>query len=137
VVTDDFAILWNYLGQAAPPTQVKVSLPEYQRLLRVTLLAIKQVSTAAGVAKAQEGYDLVNVALNDSYYEAVGIEYSGTMWDYLEGHHGSINDGPSLDWIPYASIVPWTMARSNTPTLPLFLTKIGLLHPSESRHLSS
>jgi hypothetical protein len=137
VVTDDFAILWNYLGQAAPPTQVKVSLPEYQKLLRVTLLAIQQLSSAAGVAEAHAGYDLVNAALNDSYYEAVGIDYSGTMWDYLEGHHGSINDGPSLDWIPYASIVPWTMAQPNTPTLPLFLTTIGLLHPSGSRELST
>jgi hypothetical protein len=136
VITDDFAILWNYVGQSEPPTQVKVSLPEYQKLLRVTLLAIQQLSTEAGVAEAQEGYDLMNAALNDSYYEAVGVEYNGTLWDYLEGHHSTTNEGPSLDWIPYASILPWTMAQPNTLALPLFLTKIGLLHPSGSRDLT-
>jgi hypothetical protein len=137
VITDDFAILWNYLGQTAPPTQVKVSPPEYQKLLRVTLLAIRQLSTAAGVAKAQEGYDLMNAALNDSYYEAVGVEYNGTLWDYFEGYHRDVESGPTLDWIPYASIIPESRAMPGTPTLQQFLTEIGLLHPSSSRDLAS
>lgn len=106
------AILWNYLGQTTPPIQLKLTPKEYGFYLDAAVHAVQQLSTDAGVRAVQDAYESYSKTLNESYVNTVGVEYPGTLWDYLQGY-----DGPNLNWIPHVAMLPDTLADPESPTL--------------------
>lgn len=109
------AILWNYFGQTNNPIELKLTDKEYAFYLDVVLLAVQQLSSEAGVQEAQDLYDNYGKALSETYVDVVGVEYPGTLWDYLEGY-----SGPDLSWIPHLAMLPERLANPGSPTLQDF-----------------
>lgn len=112
MVSREGAILWNYFGQANPPIQLKLTAAEYGFYLDAVLRAVQQLATEAGVHSVQEAYHGYSRTLNESYVKIVGVEYPGTLWDYLEGY-----GGPNLSWIPHLALLPDYLADPSSPTL--------------------